>query len=213
MPIDDDYEKIKNEIISERVAETIKKDPENWSERLEEIGFSWKDDSYGDQEEQEEKRAKPENINHEFLAGYFDGHIKLSDAVLKAFSEERNADNPNYPLFRKYFKSGNERLRQLLLYGLAKNTTDTDLLNDLTFFHEFQNMLGVLIRLYLKASEEEQDIDRFKEIAEDFYYAAEPDGYDALQELKQRFSSDSAKGEVVRTLIQERLSEPEDIQF
>ncbi|OQY01630.1 MAG: hypothetical protein B6I22_14305 [Desulfobacteraceae bacterium 4572_123] len=213
MPIDDDYEKIKNEIISERVAETIKKDPEHWADRLEDIGFSWKDDSYGDQEGQEEKRAKPENINQEFLAGYFDGHIKLSDAVLKAFSDERNADNPNYPLFRKYFKSGNERLKQLLLYGLAKNTTDTDLLNDLTFFHEFRNMLSMLIRLYLKACEEEQDIDRFKEIAEDFYYAVEPDGYDALQELEQRFPSDSAKGEVVRKLIQDQLSEPEDIQF
>ncbi len=213
MPIDDDYKKIKNEIISERIAETIKKDPENWSARLEDIGFTWVDDSYGDQEEQEEKRAKPENVNQEFLKDYFDGHIKLSDAVLKAFSDERNADNPNYPLFRKYFKSGNERLRLLLLYGLAKNTTDTDLLNDLTFFHEFRNMLSMLIRMYLKASEEEQDIDRFKEIAEDFYYAAEPDGYDALQELEQRFPSDSAKGEVVRKLIQDRLSEPDDIQF
>jgi len=213
MPIDDDYEKIKNEIISERIAETIKKDPENWSARLEDIGFTWVDDSYGDQEEQEEKRAKPENVNQEFLTDYFDGHIKLSDAVLKAFSDERDADNPNYPLFRKYFKSGNERLRLLLLYGLAKNTTDTDLLNDLTFFHEFRNMLSMLIRMYLKASEEEQDIDRFKEIAEDFYYAAEPDGYDALQELEQRFPSDSAKGEVVRKLIQDRLSEPDDIQF
>jgi hypothetical protein len=67
--------------------------------------------------------------------------------------------------------------------------------------------LGELIRLYLKA------IDIFKEIAEDFYYAAEPDGYDVLQELEQRFPSDSAKGEVVRTLIQKRFSEPEDIQF
>jgi len=86
-------------------------------------------------------------------------------------------------------------------------------LNDLTFFHEFRNMLGVLIRLYLKACEEEQDTDRFKEIAEDFYYAVEPDEYDALQELKQRFPSDSAKGKVVRTLIQDRFSEPEDIQF
>ena len=55
MPIDDDYEKIKNEIIFERVAETIKKDPKHWSDRLEDIGFFWVDDNYGDQEEQEEK--------------------------------------------------------------------------------------------------------------------------------------------------------------
>jgi 16S rRNA C967 or C1407 C5-methylase (RsmB/RsmF family) len=75
MPIDDDYEKIKNEIISERVAETIKKDPEHWADRLEDIGFFWVDDRYGDQEEQEEKRAKPENTNQEFLAGYFDAVI------------------------------------------------------------------------------------------------------------------------------------------
>ena len=67
--------------------------------------------------------------------------------------------------------------------------------------------MSELIRLYLKASEEEQDIDRFKEIVEDFYYAVEPDGYDALQELEQRFPSDSAKGEVVRKLIQDRLEQ------
>jgi hypothetical protein len=118
MPGDDDYERIKNEIKFEQVAKTIKEDPKNWSSRLEKVGFTWVDDVYGDEEELEERSAKIENINQEFLVDYFNGHINLADAVLKAFLEERNSDNPNYPLFRKYFKSGNDLLKQLILYPI-----------------------------------------------------------------------------------------------
>lgn len=213
MSFDDDFEKIKNKIKFEQVAKVIKEDPKNWSNRLEDIGFFWEDDGYDDQEELEEKLAKPENINQEFLVGYFDGHISFTEAVLKTFLEERESDNPNYPLFRKYFKSGNEQLRQLLLYGLSKTATDIDLLSDLTYFHEYRNILGELISLYLKACEDEQDVDKFEEIVMDFYYATKPDGYDALYELNEKLKQDNIKRETVKKLIDKVQSEPEDVEF
>ena len=37
--IDDEYEKIKREIIFEKAAMVIKEDPKNWNKQLEEIGF------------------------------------------------------------------------------------------------------------------------------------------------------------------------------
>lgn len=210
---DDDYEKNRRELKFEQVAKAFKEDPKNWYSRLEDLGFGWVDDGYGDQEELEEKLANPENLNQEFLVDYFEGHINFSEVVLKSFLDEKNSQNPNYPLFRKYFKKGNEKLKQLLLYGLSKNKTDIDLLSDLTYFHEYRNILSELIQLYLKACEEERDISKFNELALDFYYVTEPDGYDALYELEQRFQPGSEKWEVVKKLAQDRLSEPEYIEF
>ena len=37
--IDDDYEKIKREIVFEKAAKAIKEDPKNWIKQLEDIGF------------------------------------------------------------------------------------------------------------------------------------------------------------------------------
>ena len=108
--IDDDYEKIRREIVFEKVAKALKKDPKNWTKEVEELGFEWFDDDNGDEEEVEEKLAKPENSNQEFLVNYFEGDIELSDQVLDAFLTEKDSDEPNYPLFRKYFKIRINRL-------------------------------------------------------------------------------------------------------
>ena len=76
--VDDDYEKIMRELKFEKVAETIKENPENWSKELEILGFHWFDDKY-ESEEEEERLAKPENPNQEFLVGYFEGAVSLSE--------------------------------------------------------------------------------------------------------------------------------------
>jgi hypothetical protein len=70
--IDDDYEKIKREIVFEKTAKAIKEDPKNWIKQLEDLGFEYFDDGYGDEEELEEKLAKPENPNQELLVDYFE---------------------------------------------------------------------------------------------------------------------------------------------
>ena len=141
--IDDDFEKIKREIVFEKVAKALKEDPKNWIKQLEDIGFEYFDDGYGDEEELEEKLAKPENPNQELLVDYFEGDIEFPDQMLDAFLTEKDSDAPNYPLCRKYFKRGNDNLKRLIISGLKRSPADIGLLSDLTFFHEFKNIFAL----------------------------------------------------------------------
>jgi hypothetical protein len=209
---DDDFEKIEREIIFERVAKAIKEDPENWANRLEGLGFEWFDDE-DDQEEREEVTAVPGNKNEELIVDYFEGTGDLSEKVLAAYIEETESENPNSPLFRKYFKKGNPNLKKLLMYGLGKNPNDLGLLGDLSYFHENRNILGDLIRSYVKACEIEQDMARFEKLALSFYYDTHPDGFNALYELEQRHTPDSTKGEILKKIRQEQGTEPELAKF
>jgi len=209
---EDDSEKLKREIIFEQVSKAIKEDPKNWRSKLEDLGFQWFDDG-DDSEEVEEKLAKPENPNQELLVGYFEGSIKLSDHVLDSFLAEKESTNPNYPLIRKYFKKGNENLKKLLIFGLEKNPTDIGFLNDLGFLQEFKNILGELIQFYLNACEKEQDPNNFEELVIDFCCYTEPNGFDALHELEQKFGPDSDKVKIIQKIRQEQKSEPESIEF
>jgi hypothetical protein len=206
--VDDDYEKFKRKLRFEQVAKAIKEDPKNWTSKLEELGFQWFDDEY-DQEEEEEKVAKPENPNQEFLVAYFEGSVDLSDRVLDSFLAEKESIDPNYPLFRKYFKRGNENLKKMIVFGLEKNPTDIGFLNNLAYFHESRNILGELIQFYLIACEKETDSGYFEELVRDFIIYTEPDGYDALYELEQKWGADSDKGKVSREIRRERESKSE----
>jgi hypothetical protein len=100
--IDDDYEKIKREIVFEKTAKAIKKDPKNWIKQLEDIG----------------------------------------------------------------------------------------LLSDLAFLHEFKNLLSELIGYYLIACDHEQNFKNFEQLALQFYYDTDPDGFDALYELSEKYGPD-----------------------
>ena len=199
--IDDDYEKFKREIVFEKVAKAIKEDPKNWIKQVEDLGFGYVDDGYGDEEELEEKQAKPENPNQELLANYFKGDIELSDQMLAAFFTEKDSDSPNYPLFRKYFRSGNENLKRLVKSGLKRSPADIGLLSDLSFFHEFKNILSELIGYYLIACDHEQNLKNFEQLALQFYYDTDPDGFDALYELSEKYGPDSDKGKIVREIL------------
>jgi hypothetical protein len=125
----DDYEKLKREIVFEKVAKAIKKDPKNWIKQAEELGFTYFDDDYGDEEELEEKLAKPENPNQELLADYFEGDLELSDQMLDAFFTD------------------------------------------------------------------------FEQLALEFYYDTDPDGFDAFYELSDKYGPDSDKGKIVREIV------------
>ncbi len=154
----------------------------------------------GSRQIEEEQAAVAQNINQEFLDAFFAGHIRLSESVLEAFRVEKNADNPNFALFRKYFRQGNLNLKQLLFYGIEKNPTDPSLLHDLAYFHEFRTMLAELIALYIRACELETDLACFAELAQDFYFNTLSDGYDAYHTLKQHFPTGTRKGRIIEHL-------------
>ncbi|MCK4390469.1 MAG: hypothetical protein KAV83_09570 [Desulfobacterales bacterium] len=209
---DDDFEKLRHELVFEQVSKTIKQNPKNWASKLEELGFQWVDDESGE-EEVEENIAKPENLNQELLVAYFEGAAKLSDQVLDTYLAEKESATPNYPLIRKYFKRGNEHLRRLLIFGLERRPTDIGLLNDLGFFHEFRSILTDLIHYYLKACKEEHDMSSFEELVLAFYYDTVPDGFDALYELEQQIAPGSDKAKIVQTIRQGQKLEPECVKF
>ncbi len=209
-PVIEEYEKLKNEIIVERVDEVFRTQPDNYISVLEEIGFKYYDDGDDDDEETEEANAKPENQNQKDLVAYFQGEKELSDRILQIFLEERDAENPNLPLIRKYFKKANQNLKSLILYGLDHYQGKIDLLSDLGYFHEFENILSMLITYYTQACVDQENLATFSELAQDFYYATIPDGYEALYALRDLFEPGTDKGKVIDFLIAEEEEAEKD---
>ena len=130
------YEKIKNEIIRDKVNDIFCNHPKDYIAKMEELGFEYFEDD-DDYEEIEERNAKPENQRQKDLVAFFEGKKKLSKNIFESFSEEKASENPNFPLIRKYFKKANQNLKALILYGLDHYSGRIDLLSDLSFFHEF----------------------------------------------------------------------------
>ena len=211
---DDDFEKEKRKLVFQEVARVIKAHPRNYAEKLAELGFRWVDDEI-DEEEVEERAATIRSDNERYLVGYFEGEVELSDQILDTYLAEKNSDSLNYPLFRRYFKKGNDRLKKLLMYGLDKHPTEIGLLSDLAYYHEFRNVLGELIEAYLTACGRENDPERLIQLVMSFYLDTEPDGFDALHELEQVCSPGSWKWKVIQTVRKQLESdpEPEDIEF
>jgi hypothetical protein len=198
----DDFEKLKNEIIRDKVDDIFRNHPKDYVAKMEELGFEYfqEDD---DSEEIEERNAKPENQRQRDLVAYFENKKKLSKEIFELFSEEKASDNPNFPLIRKYFKKANQNLKALLLYGLDHYPGRIDLLSDLTFFHEFENILSTLISYYTSACVYQHNLETFSELAKDFYYSTSPDGYEALYDLRELFEPDTDKGKIIEFLISE----------
>ena len=207
-----DLHKLKNEIVIDKVNEVFKNNQENYKEELAKLGFQWFDDDYPDEIE-EENNAVPENRNQEFLVAYFNGDVELSNSVIEAFLAEKNSDEPNFALIRKYFRQGNEHLKSLIYRGLEINPTDISFLNDFSFFHEFHPMLGELIRYYIDACRLQQNLKTFRELARDFYYNTTPDGYEAYHALKEIYGSDTQKGMIIDHLIQDEKEFEDPITF
>ena len=199
----DEYRKIKDEMIVDKVNEIFRKYPDNYIQKLEEIGFEYHEEE--DYEKIEEDKATPQNDRQEYLVAYFDGGHELSEKTLHAYLEERDSEHPNYPLIRKYFKAANQRLKDLLLFGLDQDPINIDLLNDLSFLHESRNILEELVNRFMSACRQEENLLNFSEIAQDFYYATEPDSYDALSKLTELFPPDTEKGKNIEFIAVELL--------
>ncbi len=78
-------------------------------------------------------------------------------------------------------------------------------LSDLSSFHEFENILGILITYYTQECVKQEEVETFSELAQDFYYSTDPDDYDAYYALRELFEPDTDK----RTII-DFLSSPDD---
>ena len=197
----EEYEKLRNKIAMDKVDEIFRTQPHNYISALEEIGFTYYEDDLDDIEEIEEANAKPENQNQKDLVAYFNGEKELSDRIIKIFFEEKDTENPNLPLIRKYFKSANQNLKSLILYGLDHYPGRLDLLSDLGFFHEFENILSTLITYYTQACVDQQNLQTFAELAQDFYNTTIPDGYEALYALRDLFEPGTDKREIIDILL------------
>jgi len=199
----DDYEKLKDEIIIDQVNEIFRTRPENYISALERIGFEYHEED--DYEEMEEKNARPENQNQEELVAYFEGKEDPSEAILMIFFVEKDTDRPNLPLIRKYFKEASQKLKELILYGLDHYPNRIDLLSDLAYFHEFGNILSLVITHYTRACLNEMNLQVFTELAEDFCSATNPDGYEALIALRELFEPHTEKRKIIDFLISEEV--------
>ncbi len=186
----------------EQVSEIMKNHPQDYRERLEEIGFIWQDDEYDllyEEETKEERLAVPQTENQRQLVHFLDNGGIVDQPVLDVYLNERYAETPNLPLIRKYFKQANPNLKSILLVGLGLNPTDVDLLDDLAYFSEFDSMLGELIHFYTDACKKETDMERFSQLVQDFHMNTCEQGYDALHELTTIFRSGD-KGAVIQHL-------------
>ncbi len=212
----DDYAKLKNEIIRDRVNEIFRNHPKDHIAKMEELGFEYFEDDYDDEEEIEERNARPENQRQRDLVAYFENKKKLSKKIFESYSEEKAAENPNYPLIRKYYKEANKNLKILLLYGLDNYPGRIDLLSDLSFFHEFENILSILITYYTQACVDQANLDTFSELAKEFYYSTNLDGYEAYYALRELFEPDTDKRKIIDFLIAEeeeaerKISQPNE---
>jgi hypothetical protein len=133
---------------------------------------------------------------------------------LRLWQEETLCDEPNYPLWRRYFRQGNARLKALLLFGLDRDPTSGGLLGALSFLHEFSPMLKELIARYLYACDAENDEPRFLQLAEDFDGNTGDSGYEALQALRSRYPVGSFKARCVACLLAQRTAQDnEEVKF
>lgn len=197
-----DYEKLEYEIIRDKANGIFRKHPKDYISKMEELGFRYFE-ADDDSEELEERNAKPENQRQRDLVAYFENKEKLSKEIFENYSEEKAAENTNYPLIRKYFKEANKNLKSLLLYGLDNCPSRIDLLSDLSFFHEFENILSILISYYTKACLAQGNLDTFTEIAKDFFYSTNLDGYEAYYALRELFEPETGKRKIIDSLITE----------
>jgi hypothetical protein len=210
-------EKVEREFRMAQVDEIMKNHPVDWRDRLEDVGFAWYEDDYDmlyEEEEKEEALAVPETENQRHLIQFLDSGGPVTQRVLDAYLHERYAEDSNTPLVRKYFKKANPHLKAILLRALELNPTDVDLLDDLSYFSEFDSMLGELICFYTDACMKETNMERFSLLAQDFHMNTCEHGYDALQELVALFPS-GVKGAVIQHLWEaiEEHEGPEGIPF
>lgn len=192
---------------AEKVSHIIQDHPRDYRAHLEELGFEWVDDDGEiDLDAEEEAKAKAENPAQAILVQYFGGKTEFKDILLETFlseTEYKNEDEVNYPLFRRYFKQGNQPLLDLLIKTHAQEPDNLWRLSNLNYFHEHRPILGILVKAYQLACDQTQDLMRLKEVLADFYHYAGADGYDVDAGLAERFRNQPEKLKVWQEVLGE----------
>ncbi len=178
-----DFTRLQFDRMKDRINKIFKSDPKTYQSQLEELGFTYVEES--DPEAEEERLARPENHGQAELVAFFENQRELNYEIFEHYSMEKASENPNYPLMRRYFKTANANLKALLIYGLENYPGRIDLLDDLSYFHEFENVLDLLIKYYTRACLMQGNMETFSILARDFYYATIEDGYDAYRALRE----------------------------
>lgn len=199
-PVLENYDRLPSKSVHDKVRKIFRTHPRDPIAEMEKLGFTYCEDETNE-EEIEERNAQPVNRRQRDLVAYFEGRKLLSEEIFAGYSEEKAAEQPNYPLIRKYYKAANKHLKSLLLYGLTNYPGRIDLLSDLAFFHEFENCLRLLIAHYTRACIDQENLETFLELAKDYYYSTSPDGYEAYQALRELFGPETAKRKIIDSLI------------
>jgi hypothetical protein len=101
-----------------------------------------------------------------------------------------------------------EKLKCEIVFEKAGKAIKEDPKN---WIKQLEDLLSELIGYYLIACDHEQKLKNFKQLALQFYYDTDPDGFDALYELSEKYGPDSDKGKIVRKILQRQESEPDSI--
>ncbi len=177
------------------VDEIFRQHPENYRERLEELGFKYEDED--DFDIIDEEIAQPENPRQERLVAFFEGAEAVTEELFTLFSEEKASDETNYPLIRKYFRQGNQRLKELIVYGLEKYPERVDLLDDLLFFHEFCEVYPLVVKYYTRACLLQGNMETFSNLARDFFEVTRSQDHREYYALRDLFDPGSVRRKIM----------------
>ena len=99
----------------------------------------------------------------------------------------------------------------LILFGLDTHPCDQILLMQLAFLHEFVPMHREILARYLRACDEETDLQKFAVLAQDFDEAADSFDYDSLKALRERYAGNPSKSAIVIALLDARAKVENEI--
>ena len=186
----------KDKRLMEDVDEIFRRHPEDYRESLEELGFRYYEDE-DDFDIIDEEIAQPENPRQERLVSFFEGEGAVTEELFTLFSEEKASDETNYPLIRRYFRQGNQRLKELIVYGLEKYPERVDLLDDLLFFHGFSWVYSLVVKYYTRACLLQGNMETFSSLARDFFEATRPHDHAEYYALRDLFEPGSTRRKIM----------------
>ena len=181
-------------------------------EEVEKLGFEYCVDDGDDADEiAEEKTARPENENEKRLVSFLENRAEPDNKITALWCQETQKDDASVALWRRYFRAGSAQLRMLILFGLDTHPCDQILLMQLAFLHEFVPMHREILARYLRACDEETDLQKFAVLAQDFDEAADSFDYDSLKALRERYAGNPSKSAIVIALLDARAKVENEI--
>jgi len=91
-----------------------------------------------------------------------------------------------------------EKLKREIVFEKVAKAIKEDPKN---WLKQLEELLSELIGYYLIACDHEPNLKNFEQLALQFYYDTDPDGFDALYELSEKYGPESDKGKNVREIL------------